>query len=223
MMSAHGAFIFVCGALAGGLATSIVMKRHYENKYRKEVTEKADKKVAEMEEYVDRVREAYASKYYSEEESKPAKEPPKKPEVKKVDYTSFYSQNEEALKALLTQGTKEVSQDWVDPVNREHPEDDKPEEDEVKVSVTRSEKKPCEVITSWDWDSIEGYDRTELVFFTGDGVLCTDDNFEVIEDPEALVDDLLEDWAGTTEEELYVRNYRRQTLYLIRKEYADYY
>lgn len=192
--------IFATGAGAGVGGSAFFFKRKYEKFYR----EKADKELAEMDEYY---RERLEEKEKEEVKEEPAKqeEPEEKParpiapEQKRQgsfahDYTKHYG----------------------DDAEQEHPEDDMP----VEAPIRREPK--------WIKKSLfgtDGYATRVLYYYTDDDALVSEGDseeeiMEVGEVSDAISTALIK--IGFTDEgnldrEIFIRNYDRKTDYHVIK------
>lgn len=195
------ALIFTSGVLAGGGISALIFKKKYEKIYR----EKAEKELAEMDDYYQNLLNAgYTEDIEKEEEEENFQEVvTKKPNVS----------HEKRKGSFATDYTKCFGE-RVDPAEREHPEEDAPVRERREPKIIRK-----------DQFGSDGYAQRVLYYYTEDDDLTPEgENFgEIIECDEvkdtignALIKYGFAD-EGNTDREMYVRNFDRKTDYCIIK------
>lgn len=211
MSGIKGVIIFVIGAAVGGATAAPIAW----NRAKKKIETKYSDKVKSLEEYADELdkkldaeKKAHDLEYVSDENAekimiKRDELTRKKPE--KRDYTVFYKKHEEVMDEMA---------------NRVHPEEDEYVDFELKEQSERmsSGKMKPRIIRADEYDDYEFHDKINLFYYTEDGVLATED-YEVVDDPEALLGDALTkyNFIHNDEDTIYVRNFSRGADYEITK------
>lgn len=242
-----GVFIFLTGALVGGLATWAGVKKYYETK-------------ADLE--VDSVKEAYADKLAEIEDAKSTLngelEGPKEIDISKTkshssiadtlnnkpdlkDYTKFFKASGEKLSGVsetLRDAKEDADKDGLtedELAEMECPPDDEPYSDEEDENETlefedhqlngAKKKAIAEDIGPYTIDTSDyeltcaQYEKMELTYHHYDGELTDEDNEEV--DRYAFIGDLISETGFDDNEDdfLYVRNDKLQTDFKIVKQF----
>lgn len=190
---------FGAGLIIGVAAGLISGKFYFKNKYE----EIADNEIKEMEDYY-RASDEYARKSKDIEKDIPEEDPEveERPKKRKVytDYTSYYdkAEHEEEIKEAIRRN------------------------EELK-EIRKSGKPPKIISQTAVGDLPEEYDEECLLFFALDQTL-TDEDENIIDDPDILIGDALTkyDFVDSDEERIYVVNYVLEKVYEIVKVYENY-
>lgn len=206
--------LFGIGLAIGAVSGILACKEHYKKKY--------SKYVEELEAYYEEI-DCYARVHHDEdnevnpeEEETPAggrMSKKERAEIKEKLNTNWTKTTDYA--GMYNKSKDDQNNDAVDEVSAK--------EEEMFDEKEKNKTKPPRIISAEDYSNLgPGIDQETLWFYTYDEAL-TDDNNEVIEDPERFVGDALTkyNFIDSDEINIFVMNYELNTCYDIQKVEAS--
>lgn len=210
--------IFVGGMLTGG-GVGVLATRGY---FRKQFAEKADAEIAEMEEYFHKKQQELVDLFnedeFQEKVEEPAESKKSEEEVKasiKEKLTRNYEQTTNYAKMYRTE--EELEEDGL--ADAVEVDSEEARARAAHEDHQANKNRPPKIISEDALGEIPAYVEHKVLFFYRLDDTITDEEDQVIDDPEYLLGDALDKYNFRESEEniIFVRNFALDTVYEIQK------
>lgn len=221
-MSVKNILCFVGGLVAGAAGGVLATQQYFKKKYQAE----ADAEIEEMNQYYTKKYEDLVELLKNEDDLKDREETEEVSQGRMSDIREKLQQNYEQTTnyAKMFQGSKEEEEDDMESLLEEEPT-----EREAAESATedhnRNKDKPPRIISEEALGDVPSYYESKVLFFYRLDDVVTDEEDNVVDDPEYLLGDCLDKYNFRESEEklIFVRNYALDTVYEVQKINAAHY
>lgn len=213
--------LFLSGVVSGSGATVLVMREHFRKKY----AEKADAEIGEMQAYYEKRMHQIVQYFPNEEDPEVAvtadateEEIEKKPHS--INYAKMYSNQRQGRSELTEEEIEELA------AEREHPSEDDLEDGSMEAIAKRATEdhranmnRPPKIISEESLGELPGYIENQTLFFYQLDNTLTDEDDQIIDDPEYFLGDALDkyNFRENDEKMIFVRNFALDTVYEVQK------
>ena len=216
---------FVAGGCVGAVGSYLYLKKEFD---------KAQKKIeSDVADYKKDINNTYKNLMAINMKSTASNE--KEPKNKEVEESSTSSVVDYAKFAKQAEVNHEFAKQTMDDIyerlaEQEHPEDDEEDTDVDYSGYSEEEFNQAKkigagprIIRAADYGEDPKMDCKQLIYYTDDGTLATEED-EIVDDISGLIGDALTkyDFINNNEDSIYVRNERRSTDYEIIKVHGSF-
>lgn len=226
-MNLKDILLFIGGIAIGGTVGILGTKKYFQDKYRKyyeEDREVLNKYYRKVETYKDELSDNEKKDEEPKEEvSRPGgRMNPEERELIKKKLQENYEKTTNY--AAMYKGKRSEINPVDDPAELERPLDDEEEttttpEEEAFDEHQKNMDKPTEIISAEEYGSLPAYIEQQALYFYAYDEVLTDEEDQMIDEPEILVGDVLtqSDFIDNDERVIFVMNYSTDTCYEIQK------
>lgn len=213
---------FLSGVVSGSGVTVLVMREHFRKKYE----ERADAEIEEMEKfYAKKVDEIIQYFPDNEEDLKfvvkvDEDEETERKEPRTVNYTKMYANKHPERAELTEEDLEELAAEC------ESPSEDDVEDESMEAAAKRATEdhranmhRPPKIISEEALGELPGYIENQTLFYYSLDDTLTDEDDQIIDDPDYLLGDTLDkyNFRESDEKMIFVRNFALDTVYEVQK------
>lgn len=226
-MTTRDIIIFLSGLAGGAGIATLISKTYYKNKYSKI----ADEQIAEMEEYYGRSDEYVRGISEEGEQVNPSGDI--EDEDAYMEYGNMTPEQKAEIREKLQRNNRETANYAAmykgaaidDAVKEELGKDElESQEQEAHEEHEKNKNRPPKIISAEALGEVPAhYEERDLLFYMYDEIV-TDDEDNVIEEPERLIGDAIDKYGFRSNDEtmIFVQNFELSAVYTVQKVMASF-